>query len=71
MSWISSRDKSTPISWAIAGRCNAVFVEPPMAVTTVTAFSNAFFVSMSDGLISFLKRFKTASPAFLLDADFL
>ena len=38
-----------PASCAIAGRCSAALVEPPVAETTVAAFSSAFSVTMSRG----------------------
>ena len=41
---------------AMAMRCNTALVEPPSAMTTVMAFSNAFRVMMSSGLISFSRR---------------
>ncbi len=44
-----SSDSFTPASLAIAGRCNTVFVEPPSAISTATAFSKAAAVIMSRG----------------------
>src|SRR5690348_10447709 len=38
-----------PASFAIAGRCRAAFVEPPVAATTIAAFSNAFLVAIARG----------------------
>src|SRR5580692_1610443 len=38
-----------PHSCAIAGRCNAVLVEPPDAATTAEAFSSDLRVTMSRG----------------------
>ena len=57
-SWLNLSNKSivtsTPsTSFAIAGICNVVFVEPPNAKSTFIAFSNASWVNISDGLISF------------------
>ena len=46
-----------PASCAIAGRCRAAFVEPPVAQTTAQAFSRALRVTMSRG--------STASPLAL------
>ena len=42
-----------PISFAIAGKCKAAFVDPPVAATIVAAFYKAFFVTISLGLIFF------------------
>ena len=39
----------TPASCAIAGRCSAALVEPPVADTTAQAFSSALRVTMSRG----------------------
>ena len=41
--------KSTPASRAIARRCSTVFVEPPMAMSSVIAFSKASKVAMLRG----------------------
>ena len=57
--------KSTPASYAIAGKCNAVFEDPPNAISTATAFSNASFVIMSSGLKSAFKTSIICIPAFL------
>ena len=38
-----------PASLAMAGRCSAALVEPPVAATTMAAFSNALRVQMSRG----------------------
>ena len=45
----SNRSNSMPHSLAIAGRCSAPLVEPPVAATTRAAFSNAARVQMSRG----------------------
>ncbi len=45
----SSMVKRSPISCAIAGRCSAALVEPPVAPTTTAAFSSARMVTMSRG----------------------
>src|SRR5665647_2765983 len=50
----SSIDHSTPAAWAIARKCSTALVEPPMAMTTATAFSIDFRVTMSRGFRSFL-----------------
>ena len=60
----SSKVRSTLASWAIASKCKTAFVEPPSAITTAIAFSNACLVIMSLGLISLDMRFIIASPAF-------
>ena len=59
----SSIFKSTLIASAIAIKCKTALVEPPSVIIKVIAFSNAFLVIMSLGLISFLSRLTTASPA--------
>ena len=41
--------KSTPASCAAASRCSTVFVEPPMAISRVMAFSKASKVAMERG----------------------
>ena len=43
----SSSTRSTSASWAMASRCSTAFVEPPNAITTAIAFSNASLVRMS------------------------
>ena len=45
----SSISSFTPAVCAMASRCSTAFVEPPSAITTVIAFSNAFRVMMSSG----------------------
>ena len=47
----SSRESSTSASCAIASKWSTAFVDPPSAITTVIAFSNAFFVRMSRAVI--------------------
>ena len=44
---------SIPAVFAIAKMCKTAFVDPPIAIITDIAFSNAFFVIRSRGLISF------------------
>ncbi|MOA60890.1 hypothetical protein D3C78_1858980 [compost metagenome] len=39
---MSAMPKSISASWAIASRCKMVLVEPPMAMSSVIAFSKAF-----------------------------
>ncbi len=58
----SSMVRSTSASLAMASRCSTTFVEPPNAMATAMAFSNAFLVRMSRAVIPSLSRFTTASP---------
>ena len=60
----SSRVIFIPASCAIAGKCNAVFDEPPSAISTAIAFSNASFVIISFGLRPASKTFIICIPAF-------
>ncbi|CFO03894.1 Uncharacterised protein [Bordetella pertussis] len=46
---MSDMVKSTPASWAAASRCSTVLVEPPIATSSVMAFSNALLVAMLRG----------------------
>ena len=62
------RVKSSSVSFtfaacAMASRCSTALVEPPSAMTTVMAFSNALRVMMSSGLMPCRIRFTTAAPA--------
>ncbi|MEZ5167561.1 MAG: hypothetical protein R2695_14105 [Acidimicrobiales bacterium] len=41
--------KSTSPSWAAARMCSTVLVDPPIAMSSVIAFSNAVFVQMLRG----------------------
>ena len=50
-------------SLAIEGRCSRALVDPPMALCTMIAFSNASRVMISLGLISLAARFIIARPA--------
>ena len=61
----SSKVNFTPASCAIAGKCNAVFDEPPNAISTATAFSNASLVIISFGLSPAFNTSITCIPAFL------
>ena len=45
----SASVRSISSAWAIAMRCSTAFVEPPTAMMTVMAFSNAALVRMSRG----------------------
>ena len=47
----------------MAVRCKIVFVEQPIAISVRIAFSIAFSVIISDGLMSSLRRSITLSPA--------
>ena len=58
----SSRLSMTPASEAMASRCSTALVDPPRALTTAMAFSNASRVRMSLGRISLRSRFSTATP---------
>ena len=62
---ISAKSRSVnemPHSWAMAGRCRAAFVEPPVAATTAAAFSKDFLVTMSRGRNWVAIRRTTVSP---------
>ena len=59
----SSSESSTPMVLAMASRCSTALVDPPRAMTTVMAFSNASRVMMSEGLMSFAISSCTAAPA--------
>ena len=61
----SSKVNLIPASCAIAGKCNAVFEDPPNAMSTATAFSNASLVKISLGLKSAFKTSIICIPAFL------
>ena len=47
----------------MASKCRTALVDPPRAITIVIAFSKAFLVIISEGLISFSNKFIIASPA--------
>ena len=51
-----------PASLAIAGRCSAPLVEPPVAATTTAAFSSARRVTISRGRMPVSSRRITAWP---------
>ena len=57
-----SNGKSIPASWAIAIRCNIVFVEPPIATSIIMAFSNASFLNMVLGSTFLRARLTISSP---------
>ena len=58
----SNRSNSMPASCAIAGRCSAALVEPPVAATTAAAFSSALRVTMSRGRMFLAISSITFSP---------
>ena len=58
----SSRVSSTFASLAIASRCSTALVEPPSAITTVIAFSNACLVRIVRAVMPASTRATTASP---------
>ena len=66
----SSIFNATPAEWAIASRCMTALVEPPRAITTVIAFSNASRVIISSGRMFSFNKCKTAAPALLESAIF-
>jgi hypothetical protein len=51
-----------PASWAMASRCSTALVEPPSAMTTAMAFSNASLVRIWRGRMFWRSRFTTAWP---------
>ena len=59
---ISSSVSVIPHSCARAGKCNAMFVDPPVAAAIVTAFSNASRVMMSRARIFFSSKRITCLP---------
>ena len=61
--WKSSIVSGTSTARAIAIRCITAFVEPPTAITTAIAFSNASRVITSRGLMSFSSSRRIAAPA--------
>ena len=58
----SSSSSSTRASCAIASRCSTAFVEPPSAIATAIAFSNASLVMIWRGRRSSSSRRMTARP---------
>ena len=58
----SASDSLTSASWAIASRCSTALVEPPNAITTAIAFSNASLVKMSRAVMPRRSSPTTASP---------
>ena len=61
----SSRVSSTSASLAIASRCRTALVDPPKAMTTAIAFSNASLVMMSRAVMPLRSNSTTASPLAL------
>ncbi len=60
----------TPTDFAIAIRWITALVDPPNAITTVSAFSNALSVMMSRGFKSFSNKARIAFAAFTDSFDF-
>ncbi len=58
----SSRVRSTSASCAIAIRCSTALVEPPSAMTTVIAFSNASLVMIWRAVMPRRSSSTTALP---------
>ena len=58
----SSRASSTRASLAMARRWRTALVEPPRAITTAMAFSNASFVMICRGRMPSSRRRTTAWP---------
>src|SRR5919199_730542 len=58
----SSRVRSTSASWAMAMRCRTAFVEPPNAMTTAMAFSNASLVMICRAVMPLRRSSTTAWP---------
>ncbi len=54
--------RSTSASWAMARRCSTALVEPPKAMTTAMAFSNASLVMICRAVIPCRSSPMTASP---------
>ena len=67
----SSRVTGHPNSWEMAGRCRAVLVEPPMAMSTRMALRKESLVTMSLGLMSFLTSSTILLPVSLAICSFL
>ena len=58
----SSRVSSTRASCAMASRCSTALVDPPSAITTAIAFSNASLVRIWRAVMPASSRRRTASP---------
>ena len=61
----SFRSRGIPASWAMAGRCRALLVEQPRAMSTVMALRRECRVTMSRGRTSRRTRSMMAAPACL------
>ena len=59
----SSSARSTLASLAMASRCSTALVEPPSAITTAMAFSNASLVMIWRGRMPASASATTARPA--------
>ena len=64
MSFIFSRSYFIPASLARAKAWRTVFVEPPIAISSIKAFFIDFSVIMSSGFMSFSIRVIIWEPAF-------
>ena len=62
ISFTCARENSTPASWAIAIRCNTLFVLPPNAISTAKALAIASSFIMSLGLISLANNCNICFP---------
>ena len=60
----------TSTALAIAIRWRTALVEPPSAIVTAIAFSNASRVMISRGLMSFSIRMRIAAPALKHSSSF-
>ena len=58
----SSSPRGTRASWAIASRCSTALVEPPSAMVTAIAFSNAALVMTWRAVMERSSRLSTARP---------
>ncbi len=58
----SASDRGTSASLAMASRCSTALVEPPKAMTTAMAFSNASWVRIWRAVMPFSSIRTTASP---------
>ena len=59
----SASSSATPASLAMASRCSTALVDPPSALASAIAFSNACLVRMSRGRIPSRSISTTAAPA--------
>ncbi len=66
----SSSSSGTPTVWAMASRCRTTLVEPPSAMVTVIAFSNALRVRICEGRRSAFTSCSTAFAALRQSCSF-